>query len=438
MRARGDLPEPEDIVIVAIDEASIGRLGQFPWRRSLTAQVLDKVSAAEPKAIALDVLYSEPTDEAEDRALAVSIKKAGKVVVSEQLIENRHTPELSHSEWLRSLPEIGQTAAGTGHVNVAAKRDGAAREMILRLADDEGDPRWALAIETVRVGDGLNKNEISETADFVRVGSRKIPFDAAERNLFVINKDADSRLTTIQPMRMTIDYIGAFAAQTISFADVLDGKISPEKFRGKYVLIGATAATLGDRIATPFVHAENADGDQHGDLMPGVEILANEINTILRERFYQNVSDSATAFGAALVAFAVLFLTGIAEGKFEAAKQIGGLGALFVLILLASYFAFTRAFIILPVVPLLASFGAATPLALLRRSLAASADLDLRIAELVTAEKSLLTIRQTTFWLPFSENLLTETGAKKAFFADKFCRTVWNRKPKRSVVCRVI
>ena len=66
MRARGDLPEPEDIVIVAIDEASIGRLGQFPWRRSLTAQVLDKVSAAEPKAIALDVLYSEPTDEAED------------------------------------------------------------------------------------------------------------------------------------------------------------------------------------------------------------------------------------------------------------------------------------------------------------------------------------------------------------------------------------
>ena len=193
-----------------------------------------------------------------------------------------------------------------------------------------------------------------------------------------------------------------------------------EKFRGKYFLIGATAATLGNRIATPFVHAENADGDQHGDLMPGVEILANEINTILRERFYQNVSDSATTFGAALVAFAVLFLTGIAEGKFEAAKQIGGLGALFVLILLASYFAFTRAFIILPVVPLLASFGAATPLALLRRSLAASADLDLRIAELVTAEKSLLTIGQTTFGLPSSENLLTATGAKKAFFADKF------------------
>ena len=113
MRTRGNLPEPDDIVIVAIDEPSIAKLGQFPWRRGLTAQVLDKVSAADPKAIALDVLYSEPTDAAEDKSLAESIKKSGKVIVSEQLIEDRNTPELSHSEWLRSLPEIEQAAAGT-------------------------------------------------------------------------------------------------------------------------------------------------------------------------------------------------------------------------------------------------------------------------------------------------------------------------------------
>lgn len=234
MRARGDLPEPNDIVIVAIDEPSIAKLGQFPWRRSLTAQVLDKVSAAAPKAIALDVLYSEPTAEAEDKSLAESIKKAGKVVVSEQLVENRNTPELSHFEWLRSLPEIEQAAAGTGHVNVAAERDSEAREMILRLADDEDDSRWALAIETVRVGDGLNAGEINETTNFVRVGARKISFDAAERNLFIKKNDANSRLTTVEPQRMTIDYIGAtgsLAAQTVSFSDVLEGKISPGKFR---------------------------------------------------------------------------------------------------------------------------------------------------------------------------------------------------------------
>ena len=415
MRTRGDLPEPDDILIVAIDEASIAKLGQFPWRRSLTAEILDKISPAQPKAIALDILYSEPTDTIEDKALADSIKKAGNVVISEQLIENRDTPELGHSEWLRSLPDIENSAAGIGHVNVETERDGAARELLLRLADDEGVPRWALAIETVRVGDHLNADEISESSRFVRIGTRKIPFTAAEKNLFIKKTDAESRMTTVEPLRMTIDYIGAsgaFAAQTVSFSDVLDGKITPGRFRGKYILIGATAATLGDRISTPFVHTENAEGDQHGDLMPGVEILANEINTILRERFYRKVSDWTIALLAGLVAFAVIFTTGITEGKFEAAKQLVGLFALFTLIILASYFTFTRAFLVLPVVSMLASFIAATPLALLRRSLSASADLDLRIAELVAAEKNLLASRRNN--VEKSGNLSSETNAKKS------------------------
>jgi PAS domain S-box-containing protein len=419
MRARGELSEPDDIVIVAIDEPSITRLGQFPWRRGLTAQVLDKISVAQPKAIALDVLYSEPTDEAEDNTLTDSIKKAGNVVVSEQLIEDRNTPELSHSEWLRSLPEIERAAAGTGHVNVATERDGEAREMILRLADDEGNSRWALALETVRVGDALNKNEINETSNFVRVGTRKIPFDAAERNLFIKNDDANNRLSVVQPLRMTIDYIGAtgsFAAQTVSFADILEGNISPEKFRGKYVLIGATAATFGDRIATPFVHTENAEGDQHGDLMPGVEILANSVNTILRGRFYRPVSDWTAAFLAALAAISVLFLMGIAEGRFEAAKQIGVLGGLFALIILGSYFAFTRGLIIPPVVPMIASFAVAAPLALLRRSLAASAGLDERIAELLVAGERLFTNGRGRKIVPgsVSDNDYSETTEKFA------------------------
>ncbi|MEP6900364.1 MAG: CHASE2 domain-containing protein [Actinomycetota bacterium] len=423
MRTRGDLPEPDDIVIVAIDEASIAKLGQFPWRRSLTAEVLDKLAVAQPRVIALDVLYSEPTAASEDKALAESIKRAGNVVIGEQLIENRDTPEYGHSEWLRALPEIETSAAGTGHVNVETEHDGAARELLLRLADDEGNARWALALETIRVGDYLNANEISETARYVRVGTRKIPFVAAEQNVVIKKKTADSRLTIVQPLRMIIDYTGAtgaFAAQTVSFSDVIEGKIAPERFRGKYVLIGATAATLGDRIATPFVHTENAEGDQHGDLMPGVEILANEINTILRARFYKNVSDWTIAVGAGLIALAVIFLTGMAEGKFEAAKQLGVVGALVTLIILVSYFIFTRAFIVPPMVPLFASLAVAMPLALLRRSLAASANLDLRIEELIAAEKRLLTVGQIDFMPSGDRDSPIETGAKKVFTGDKF------------------
>src|SRR6195256_1608279 len=60
-RARGPLPVPADIAIVAIDEASLARFGRYPWRRNLTAQMLDQLAAAHPKVVSLDVLFSDAT-----------------------------------------------------------------------------------------------------------------------------------------------------------------------------------------------------------------------------------------------------------------------------------------------------------------------------------------------------------------------------------------
>lgn len=393
MRARGRLPVPDEIVIVAIDEPSIRQLGQFPWERDLTARVLDLVSAGKPKVITLDILYAESTETEDDEALADAIKRAGNVAISEQLIEEQTAVESGHSTWLRSLPEIKSAAAGVGHVNVGTEQDGAAHDMLLRLSDDEGDSRWALAVETIRVGDNLNPDEIRETNNIVYIGTRELPFSAQEHNLSLKLKDSISDLTVIEPRRMTIDYIGptgSFAANTYSFADVLENRIAPGKFRNKYVLIGATAATLGDRIATPFVHSESSDGDQNGDLMPGVEILANSVNTILRGRFYQSVSDWIAGLLAAIVAIAVIFLTRLAEGRFEAAKQLVAFSGLGVFILLGCYFVFFYFLIIPPIVPMIVSFATAAPLALLNRSLVASAGIDERIGELLAVEKSLL------------------------------------------------
>lgn len=393
MRARGTLPVPDDIVIVAIDEESISRLGQFPWKRELTARVLNTISPVQPKAIALDVLYAEPTDAEDDQSLAEAVEQARNVVLGEQLIEKRELHEPEHSAWLNLLPEIKNAAAGTGHGHVPVEHDGTARDLMLRLADDEALPKWALAIETVRVGDRLQATDIVETNEYVRIGKRRLPFTAAEKYFPFDLKDAGAQLAIFQPMRMTIDYIGptgSFSPQTYSFADVLDGRVSPEKFRGKYVLIGATAATLGDRIATPFVHSENDSGNQNGELMPGVEILANSVDTILRDRFYRSVSDWTAGLCAALVAVAVLLLIRLAEGQFEAAKQLVSMAGFGTLILIGSFAVYFYFLVIPPVVPMIVSFAAAAPLALLRRSLAASAGIDTRISELLAIEKNIL------------------------------------------------
>ena len=286
VRARGTLAVPDDIVIVAIDEASLKRYGRFPWARSLTAKMLDVIAAARPKVIALDVLYSEPTTETDDAALVTSIAQAGNVVTASQLIEINDGER--RVVWLRPLPEIEKAAAGVGHANVATDFDGVARSLLLRTADDEGQAQWALALETVRVADGLRANDVHEIFNAIKAGTREIPVHFERRALEFAA--ADSRVETVRASRMNIDYAGpagSFAANTVSFSDVLEGKVSPEKLRGKTVLIGATAATLGEQVASPFMRSEDTEGNQHGTLTPGVEVLANAVNTILRSRYYR-------------------------------------------------------------------------------------------------------------------------------------------------------
>ena len=125
---------------------------------------------------------------------------------------------------------------------------------------------------------------------------------------------------------MTIDYIGpagSFGPVTYSLSDVVAGRVPAEKFRGKFVLIGATAASLGDRVASPFVRYTDARADQHGALMPGVEVLANAIHVILSSRYYTESSDLAAFLWGAVVALLTLLLLEWAQGGREFLKQLG-------------------------------------------------------------------------------------------------------------------
>jgi CHASE2 domain-containing sensor protein len=112
MRARGPLPVPEDIAIVAIDEISMVRFGRFPWSRQVIARAIDALSAARPKVIALDVLITDPTTQEDDDDLARSIGRAGNVVVAAQLTDS--PVHGGPSRWLQPLPAIERAAqAGT-------------------------------------------------------------------------------------------------------------------------------------------------------------------------------------------------------------------------------------------------------------------------------------------------------------------------------------
>src|ERR1700704_4460504 len=384
VRARGPLPLPDDIAIVAIEEPSPARSGRYPWRRSLTAQMLGQLTDAHSKAIALDVLFSEPTNSADDSALASAIARAGNVVTAAQLSRT----ESGGVVCLRPLPSIEKTAAGVGHVHVSTEVDGVAGSFLVRQADDQGQAEWAMALETIRVGEGANGQSIQELPGAVSIGGRTFPVRSETRTIEI----ETGRPRSTQRLRASwipIEYVGpagSFAPYTFSFRDVLDGKVPSSAFRGKYVIVGATAAALGDRFISPFVHMEGPHGEQYGEFVPGAEILANSLNTFLRGRSYSETPDWLALACAALVALFTLGGLSIAQGKQEVLKQVAMVILLGALILGLSYFAFTRWLVFPPIVAFGVSLVSAIPLVLLHRSVVASREMDVQIQQMVHAE----------------------------------------------------
>jgi CHASE2 domain-containing sensor protein len=389
IRARGPLPAPDDIAIVAIDEPSIERFGRFPWSRALSARAIDAIAAAQPKAIGADVLYADPTSETDDSTLARSIQEAGNVVVAAQLA----APPIAGgpTSWLLPLPAIERAAAAVGHVNVSTESDGIARQILIQAVDDQGRALRAMAVEIIRIGDGIAGQSVTETSRSLLLGSRIIPVESVAPSVVIGGlPGVENSTQTLRAARMAIDYIGpAGSYRTYSFADVVGGHVSRAQFRAKYVLVGATAASLGDRLASPFVHLTDARGDQHGSLMPGVEVLANTLNTILRSRFYSETSDWLAFLCGALVAALTIFVLAATQGGHEVVKQIGFLAAVIGAVLLAGYLAFTRLLVFPPLTLSLVSFASAGVLGLLRRSLVASSHLDRSIEDIKRAGESL-------------------------------------------------
>ena len=370
IRIRGPAPVSSDIAIVAIDDASIAKLGRFPWSRSVMARAVDAIAAQQPRAIALDILFADPTNPQDDQALADSIGRARNVILGAELTERGAYG--AETQWLMPLPLLVSNAAAVGHVNVGAESDGVARQVLLEQSDDAGNTIRALPAETFRIGNRIPAQAVIAAPDQFVIGPRSIPVETPPN---LLTGPAHIR----PPARMAIDYAGpagAFAAQQYSISELLDGKTPPDALRGKYVLAGATAASLGERFASPFTHYADAQGNQHGTSIPGVEVLANALNTIVRGRFYSEMPEPMAFVCAALAGWLMLALLSLAPGRHgllrHAAAMILGLAVL----LLAAWLCLTQLLIFPPLIAALVSFGSAGISGLAVRAMQASAGLD--------------------------------------------------------------
>ncbi|MGH9832058.1 MAG: CHASE2 domain-containing protein, partial [Blastocatellia bacterium] len=377
-RLRGVSNAPADIVIVAIDDHSLQRIGQWPWPRSVMASALDKLTQAKPRAVGLDVVYAEPSAIEDDRRLAAAIARNGRVILPTQLYETAINGHQT-TAWLRPLPEFANAAKAVGHAHVSPEVDGMAHGIQLSKTDDRADKLWAFSLEVVRVAENIAADDVEEQAGLLRFGAYRIPVrDEATGSTI-------PGVTIVRQNEMMINFAGpAGSFRRYSIADVIDGKIAPSALAGKIVIIGAVAESMGDTRVAPFMHY-SAGWSQGGQEMPGVEIHANIINTIRGRLSFRALPDWLV-FVAAL---AVILLSALTIRWFDGWRQITILGLILLSIIIGSFFAFSHYLIVPPLPAMLTGFAAVIPL-LLNRALTASRELDTKLAALVSSQKGFL------------------------------------------------
>ena len=287
-----------EVVIIDIDEKSLGKFGQFPWSRSVFAKILENVNAVNPKAIGFDVFFTEkdkqspeeflkaynliPTDVGEIQNL-----KGHDQIFQEQLEKSKSVTAVlgstvpSHSNYDRkskarflakggdpkkftysypysigSLEMLEKSVKGLGSISFLDQTDGIIRSLPL-IVQFEKKMYPTMGLEMVRVAE-------------------------KQKNLYVEMNEVGISKISARPHKILSDpngiiwikYKKSLKSQYISASSVFDGKFDEARFKDKYVLIGASAQGLFDLVKTPL-----------GVTIPGVEVHANVIENILDQSY---------------------------------------------------------------------------------------------------------------------------------------------------------
>lgn len=346
------------IVIIAVDDQSIVGLGRWPWPRSYMAELIDFISNGKPSLIALNVLYTEPERNAgleeireirkkleidgkaggtflsvydsllsaeqkldSDAALAKSLLQAKNVFLplfvapGAQSDGDRNFPPLLLKNSLNATPvslsfsnaveeslpiePLLEAALGIGHFNLFQDGDGVVRSEAL-FVHYKGHLLPSLPLRAALHYSGVKLGDVGINAGRIDYAGKSIPIDAKGK--------------------MLMDYRGKFGTfPYYSYIDVVSGRVPSETFKNKIVLIGTIATGIASFETTPPQAA-----------MPGIEITANAIDTIISGSYISKPSFALPIEIFMLLAIA-LFLV------FAMQRMKAGTGALVVLAIIFAW-----------------------------------------------------------------------------------------------------
>jgi adenylate cyclase len=221
------------IVIIAIDDKSLQEIGRWPWNREVFAETITKLDKA--KTIGIDVAFFE---ESEEDAILGSVLSEKIIIPIEFTSFAKEDGKIIGKRMLKPVPELHK--AKTGYVNIVTDKDGVTRAVNMDISD--------------------------EHANFA----------------YVAYKHYWGKKLEELPNRFLVNFVGKPGSfRYYSLTDVYNERIASSEFADKLVLIGATSPDMHDDYFVPT---------SKGKAMPGVEIHANIIQTLINKDFLKEQS----------------------------------------------------------------------------------------------------------------------------------------------------
>jgi adenylate cyclase len=259
----GARPAPQGVVIVAIDDPTLREAGAHGLTRETLARIVRAIADFHPRAVALDIAFPDSKGEKEDAELADALKSTTSIVAAIGIFDlgevsrgRSLSDQSARSADLAFAPKPSEVlwptdairdATQTGLANVSTDSSGIPRyvPMIFEIPDGV-EPSFALAAASASVG-----ADPVFGPDRIELAGRTIKTDLG--------------------YHLPIRYYGpAGSFRRYSAAKLLRGDLDAQSVRGQVVVVGMTAAGLGDVFATPFDR-----------VAPGVEIFATAISNLL-------------------------------------------------------------------------------------------------------------------------------------------------------------
>jgi len=271
------------VVIVDVDEKSLARVGQWPWRRDIIGRLIDSLRDRGAAAVALDILFPE-TDRFEgsgispDAVLSDSLRR-GRVILGYGLLfdPTRDAPKpcVQHALGLPiirsagvqtddpffqatsavcNIPTLTAAAQASGFLNAAPDPDGILRRAPLLMQYDERVyPALALAaVRSTNNAQDLVLRIANVNTASLGLAGLDVPLDG-KSNLLLRYRGA----------KRTFPYISA--------VDILEGHVDPSEFHDRIVFVGTTALGTREVVATPL-----------DTLFVGVEVQATVADNLLQ------------------------------------------------------------------------------------------------------------------------------------------------------------